>query len=388
MHKHQQRYRESLLQWIWEHLEFNVKSIQTCCKKQIKIEHPGEWNPGAGPDFLNARIQIDDLIWHGHIEIHREEEDWYKHSHHTQPDFDGVILHVFFQRGSRSAIRSDGSTPYGLYLTPFLEKPLYNLLETKNQSDLLPCSGINQYISDDVFHQQVIKSKQEYFEYKKEELIRFEPLDPIPSESWKISFITGIYSALGIPRNRRPMVELAQSIYRTPSLPEDKDKFIRFIVDIADIENREKWNHTGMRPSGRPDRRIYQAAHLHYKIHHTPIVDFLKLDTDLWPRLIDAQEKTYLPGRRMREILYATVFLPALYLLGDQFYCESVKEKSHESWFNFETDLPKTILRPFEKSGLPAENHQRNPGLIHQLKRYCRSGNCHRCKVFEMAIRS
>ncbi|MEX0994589.1 MAG: DUF2851 family protein, partial [Balneolaceae bacterium] len=107
------KYHESLLQWIWKHLVFELRSIQTCCKKPITIEYPGEWNPGAGPDFLNARIQIEDLLWHGHVEIHREENDWYTHSHHMNPDFNEVILHVFLHRGRKKAMRIDGTTPFG-----------------------------------------------------------------------------------------------------------------------------------------------------------------------------------------------------------------------------------------------------------------------------------
>ncbi|MEX0771408.1 MAG: DUF2851 family protein, partial [Balneolaceae bacterium] len=190
MHKTRRRYHESLLQWIWKHLEFDTRSIHTCCRKAMRIEDPGEQNPGAGPDFLNARIQIDNLLWHGHIEIHRDENDWYTHLHHTNPEFNGVILHVFLQRSDKRARRCDGTALFGFHLSPFLEKPLYHLLQRKQRAGLLPCAGLHQNITHEIFSSQIRKARGEYFEYKKNELIRFYPRDITFPNAWKISFIT------------------------------------------------------------------------------------------------------------------------------------------------------------------------------------------------------
>ena len=47
--------------------------------KEIKIISPGDWNRGAGPDFLGAEILINNERLRGDIEIHLRWSDWEAH---------------------------------------------------------------------------------------------------------------------------------------------------------------------------------------------------------------------------------------------------------------------------------------------------------------------
>ncbi len=77
--------------------------------QKITILSPGEWNRGAGPDFLNASIEIDGQSHHGPIELDLDCRNWDLHGHSHSPYFDDVILHVvlrdqgptYFTRSSR-----------------------------------------------------------------------------------------------------------------------------------------------------------------------------------------------------------------------------------------------------------------------------------------------
>lgn len=62
--------------------------------QNITIISPGEWNRGAGPDFIRATVAIDDQTVHGPIEIDLDSRNWELHGHHESPHFDDVILHV------------------------------------------------------------------------------------------------------------------------------------------------------------------------------------------------------------------------------------------------------------------------------------------------------
>ena len=50
--------------------------------RKLEVIDVGTHNVESGPDFSNAKIKIDDLIWSGNIEIHVNASDWHKHKHH------------------------------------------------------------------------------------------------------------------------------------------------------------------------------------------------------------------------------------------------------------------------------------------------------------------
>lgn len=66
-----------------------------------RIVSVGTPNRQDGPDFLDARIEIDGALHAGPIEIHVHEDDWSAHRHGMDPRYRGVILHVVLYGASR-----------------------------------------------------------------------------------------------------------------------------------------------------------------------------------------------------------------------------------------------------------------------------------------------
>lgn len=85
---------EAQIQFIWKHRLFSGKALRTTCGKALEVLSPGEENFHAGPDFFNARIRLDQLIWAGNVEVHVHASHWNIHGHHLDPAYDNVILHV------------------------------------------------------------------------------------------------------------------------------------------------------------------------------------------------------------------------------------------------------------------------------------------------------
>ena len=84
--------REKVLQWAWQKGLIQGKASGV---KHLAIHSLGTWNlHHPGPDFLNASIEMDGILWHGSVEIHGNSSDWYKHKHHLDAKYSNVILHV------------------------------------------------------------------------------------------------------------------------------------------------------------------------------------------------------------------------------------------------------------------------------------------------------
>lgn len=85
---------EKLLQFIWQFQYFNKQSLTTAGGEALQILHAGELNTNQGPDFLQARIVINDTTWAGTVELHIKASDWYRHHHDNDDRYSKVILHV------------------------------------------------------------------------------------------------------------------------------------------------------------------------------------------------------------------------------------------------------------------------------------------------------
>jgi hypothetical protein len=83
--------------WLFQH--FELKNLFTCDGQPLSIIDPGQRNESEGPDFGNAQLLLNGSIVRGDIEIHTDNEDWYRHQHEQDPRYNNVILHVVLNIG-------------------------------------------------------------------------------------------------------------------------------------------------------------------------------------------------------------------------------------------------------------------------------------------------
>lgn len=393
MNRREFPYRESLLQWIWQNLEFNCTGIQTASGKPIQIVDNGRLNPGAGPDFLHAHIIIDGLDLHGSVEIHNREKEWNSHRHQHDKNFNSVILHVVYScnSGYGPALREDGTAIETLELSPHLTKPLQDLFKISHQKEL-PCGKNIEFINQRAFEHQINKAHKEYFDLKVSEILAHYNPETVPSTSWKLALIGGLYHSFGIPRNQENFKTLFRSAQLVSAEGRSGTEFVESVQNLAfsvkEIKNSIPWVTSGMRPANHPRKRVQQAAWLHYSILKIPFKEFIKNGVNSWHQVSDQIPKEFLAGKQLSSIQYHTVFLPAIYLLGDLFFSESLKKGALAEWNAPGQKIPAVIRKPFEKTGFSVNRQVQKYGLAHQLKRYCNQRGCHRCKIFKIAIRS
>ena len=88
------------LQALWFAGAFG-RDFRTTCGKPVRIVQFGEWNRGAGPDFIQCAVEIGGETHTGPLELDPDAAAWEAHGHATNPAFRDVVLHVVFQSGGR-----------------------------------------------------------------------------------------------------------------------------------------------------------------------------------------------------------------------------------------------------------------------------------------------
>lgn len=72
------------------------REFETVDGKRVRVVQFGHWNHGAGPDFLQAAVEIDGELHAGALELDHRASDWEAHGHAVNEAFNGVVLHVVF----------------------------------------------------------------------------------------------------------------------------------------------------------------------------------------------------------------------------------------------------------------------------------------------------
>ncbi|MBK1791917.1 DUF2851 family protein [Persicirhabdus sediminis] len=140
--------------------------------KTVKIIQFGQWNHGAGPDFLHAAVQVDDQLLHGAIEIDLGAENWQLHGHQKNPAFDSVVLHLVFtesqltsfcQNSQNQFIHRVQISPHAQLDSPPLKLPSHaSYLPGRCQAPLLELSAsqIDQLMREAFYHRCQLKGQK------------------------------------------------------------------------------------------------------------------------------------------------------------------------------------------------------------------------------------
>lgn len=395
MNKNGNPYHEKLLHWIWDNRHFNFRNLSTVNGKKVQIHSPGNINKTDGPDFSSAEITIGPLRWFGDVELHWQLGDWKAHNHHHDTNYNNVILHVVFEETQHNSFREDHSAIPTICLNNYLSKPLRSFLEQYQRQSQLPCAGQLSFISEEAFKQQLQKAHKEYFEQKVDDLLDFYDTSLPPSQAWHRLLVIGLCDGLGISHNRLPMRRLAKMLFQDISDISSYNKFRIHALTLSGINNEENnvpdfdWNHKGCRPGNHPRLRIQQAAEMLWHIQNLPFEQWMrKQPKELWQNLLNSIDTKPGIGKERGSILFGTVFLPALYFLGNLFFNKDLKTKSWALWQKHQAFIPPSLLTLFDNTNISKSIYRKRLGTIYQLRSYCHPQNCQECKVFKSAISS
>ena len=159
---------EQLLHYVWKHKFFPLKELKTTNGQSLEIIDPGLANHDAGPDFFNAKIKVDGVLWVGNIEIHTHSSDWGKHGHDKDKSYDNVILHIATHIDAE-IFRSNGESIPQLQLD-CPEHVRSNFEELQSTDNYPPCYRIIPTIPSFTIHSWKSALQMERFEQKTNQL--------------------------------------------------------------------------------------------------------------------------------------------------------------------------------------------------------------------------
>lgn len=130
---------ERIMQYVWQHKLWCSEDMVTNDGRRVRVLDPGLLNTNQGPDFFNAKVEIDGNLWVGNIEIHVRATDWRRHGHDKDKAYDNVILHVV-EKDDCPVYRTNGERIPQLVLqvSPRFNEQLEHLLNSRTE---IPCGS-------------------------------------------------------------------------------------------------------------------------------------------------------------------------------------------------------------------------------------------------------
>ena len=130
-------FRERIVRCIWFDQTLATDRLRTDDGRKLRVLSPGWWNLEAGPDFRNAAIRLGtDAVLKGDVEVHLHANLWKGHGHHTDPNYNRVVLHVAIWRDAAfDTVTAAGSVVPQLTLEPYLTAPLADLADAVDPAE-------------------------------------------------------------------------------------------------------------------------------------------------------------------------------------------------------------------------------------------------------------
>ena len=422
--------REDFLHYVWRFKQFDFKNIKTTEGEAIQIFQVGDYNTDGGPDFKNAKLQIGETTWAGHIEIHVKASDWLKHGHSSNPAYNNVILHVVFEADTVILNAVGQPIPTFELRKRIPLKLKNNYLKLLYEKAWIPCANQIEIVSD---FTKTLWLDRLLIERLEQKTAYFEAALQRNNNDWETTFYQMIARSFGLKINVDPFERLAQSL---PLLTLTKHKNNRFQLEALffgqsglldndfeeDYPNQLKkeyaflqhkyqlqtlpkamWQFLRLRPPSFPTVRIallavliHQSTHLFSKVLEAESVETLeKLLTvqvsDYWLThyVFDkvSQKRKKSLGKSTIQLIIINTIIPFLFLYGKRKSEEKYKEKALKLLETLPAEKNK-IIEKWQSLDFKTQNAYQTQSLLHLKKHYCDAQQCLRCAIGSIILKN
>ena len=419
-------FHENFLQLIWKYQYFDKTQSQTTDNKILIVKKIGYQNFHEGPDFLESQIHIQDVDYHGHVEIHRKSSDWTNHNHQLDPRYNSVILHVVWV-DDKPIKRNDGTSIPTLELKgKVLLDVVRNYERLISSQDEIICGGQMGDIQPILKFSMLEKSLVERLEEKSQMLYKILAQT---NTDWQETTYSWLFKCFGFKTNAESMLLLAESIPylllqrqgmqsltiqailfgQAGLIPDDPiDEFGAFLkkeyeffktkYGLKPALKSQQWKMKGVRPGNFPSIRIAQIAEILAKnpnllsavLHDTSdFKEFKKLFGITTP---DYWQHHYQIGKSSGRILPKQISAQAFSLLVVNFivpiwyaYGKYMQDNTwQEKCFDILQDAlmeDNFIIRKYIHYDWQPQNAFDTQGMIGLYQQYCKPKRCLDCKI-------
>jgi Protein of unknown function (DUF2851) len=417
---------ERLLARIWGRQLVSEDNLVAGSGERLKVVYPGRENRDSGPDFRGAIIATEECgLLVGDVEIHRMARDWKSHGHHCDPRYNDVILQVVWD-GETSVLLQNGKTVPTLSLCHCLKGSFDEVRcwAYLNVVPSEPCYDAHTRLGDDELGRHLDKAGEARFRLKAS---RFASTlaEVQPSEV----LYQGIMGALGYTRNKEQFEELAcclplavmQNICRGKLVDEQIKVIKAMLLGMAGLlpddekaeqeslkhclGNREpmspsSWRVFRVRPENHPVRRLSGAAYLLARFMNEGLLEGVLRLLDESSSDIGRLEAGFMVGgqgyhsrgqraligqARAREIA-VNIALPFAFAWAEANSQTTLAERA--LWLyrvyprSGENEITRGLTKLLgSKASALVDSAQRQQGLIHLDKTFCRQRRCVECPL-------
>lgn len=412
---------EQLLHYVWKHKIFPLKELKTTTGQQVEVIDTGLANTDAGPDFFNAKLKLDGVLWIGNIEIHERSSDWFKHGHHADAGYNSVILHIASEIDTEISRSNGERIPQIQLICPEAVRTNYKeLLETDSYP---PCYRIIPSLPPFTAHSWMTALQMERFEQKatllNERLKRCQG-------NWEDAFFITLARNFGfglngdafetwahrlpfraVDKHRNDLFQIEAIFFGQAGILEDSDGdgyYLRLKKEYTYLQHKfglipmdaSLWRFLRLRPANFPHIRIAQLACLYHRAYGLlsrimetetlqGVRDILKGGTsEYW--LTHYTFGGSSPSRQKSlsntslDLLIINTVVTFLYAYGlhkgNRVLCARAGSFLEE--LKAENNY---ITRMWEQCGMKASNAADSQALIQLKKEYCDKKKCLYCRI-------
>jgi hypothetical protein len=411
---------EKLLQYLWNFKVFKHFDFKDIEGNSVEILDFGKWNTDSGPDFLTAKIKINNIILAGNIELHVKSSDWIFHNHSQDPNYQNIILHVVFQNDAEIDELKDKNVPTLELRNHIDENILWKYEKLISGSQFIPCENIFNPNKIPVnFHEENVLKKLE-----KKSLEFEESLKQFKNNFEAVLFHSLAYS-FGLKVNAFIFKQIAESIdfniinkikqnqTQLEALffgvsgwldnSEDEQMkiwkrefdFIKAKFNISDLKLYPKFLR--LRPPNFPTIRLSQLANLYHQHQNlfSKIIN-VRNPEDLFEIFRDIKASEYwnnhfnfgkiskvdqpkILTKDFIKLIILNTILPLKYTYHKYQNEEIADEILH--FYNNLSSEKNSIIDDWKKLGLKFKTALESQSLIYHYKNSCEEKNCLNCSI-------